>query len=340
MVTPPAAWRASSTRPRDGLRLRRRRRLDPRSTPTPSTSRSGRSGGPLLHGGRAGAWSPCGVSRSPEAFRELLARERVTVLSQTPSAFCQLLRPSAAAPDAARGARAAHGDLRRRGARPARLAPLVRAPRRRAAAGWSTCTASPRPRCTSRYGRSRRPTRDRRRQPDRPADRRTSRLYVLDARPASRCRSGVPGELYVGGAGLARGYLGRPGADRRALRPRSVRPATAGARLYRTGDLARRLPDGELEFLGRVDHQVKIRGFRIELGEIEAALLAAHPAVREAVGPGAGRTGPGERAAGRLRRGRAAGGAAGAPSCAACLRRAAARLHGARRLRRSSTPCR
>lgn len=84
---------------------------------------------------------------------------------------------------------------------------------------------------------------------------------------------GVPGEMLVGGAGLARGYLNRPEltAERFTPDPFSGQP---GARLYKTGDLARRLPNGDIEFLGRIDHQVKIHGHRIELGEIEAALCA------------------------------------------------------------------
>ena len=114
----------------------------------------------------------------------------------------------------------------------------------------------------------------------RPADH--ARLRPRSSAPgSSRSRSARPGELHIGGTGVARGYLGRPDLTAAAFVP-DPEGGEPGARLYATGDRVRYRPDGEIEFLGRFDHQVKLRGFRVELGEIEAA-LEQHPGVRHAV---------------------------------------------------------
>lgn len=115
-------------------------------------------------------------------------------------------------------------------------------------------------------------------------------IHILDEH-LQHVETGIAGELYIGGVCLAQGYLNRPQLTEKSFIPNPFRAvvATDGgeeteqeARLYRTGDLARRLPDGNIEFLGRVDHQIKIHGYRIEAGEVEAALLS-HPVIREAI---------------------------------------------------------
>src|SRR6185369_2824499 len=107
-----------------------------------------------------------------------------------------------------------------------------------------------------------------------------TQIYVLNLELEPQ-PIGVAGELYVGGEGVGRGYLNEPGKTAHSFVPNGF-GIDVGARLYRSGDLARYLPDGNLEYLGRVDHQVKIHGFRIELGEIEA-MLSEHGAVEQAV---------------------------------------------------------
>ncbi|HEV3051001.1 MAG TPA: amino acid adenylation domain-containing protein, partial [Longimicrobium sp.] len=228
--------------------------------------------GALLYGGRV-IVVPLDVSRDPDAFHALVQREGVTVLNQTPSAFRQFIRVDGecggdlALRNVIFGGEALEpASLRewveRRGAETPRLVNMY---------GITETTVHVTYRPLGRedvFGGSGSPIG--RAIPD-------LRLYVLD--PARRpVPIGVPGELYVGGAGVARGYLNR--AELTA--ERFVDDPFAPGRLYRTGDRVRWMADGTLEYLGRLDEQVKIRGFRIELGEIEVR-LAEHPEVREAV---------------------------------------------------------
>ena len=238
--------------------------------------------GALLHGGCA-VMVPYWVSRSPEAFHDLLVRERVTVLDQTPSAFRALMQVDASVDDARRSALALRWVIF--GGEALDLGDL---------AAWWERHGDRRPQLVNMYGITEttvhvtfRPVS--RADLERPASTTASVIgrpipdlsaYVLDAdgQPAP---VGVAGELYVGGAGVALGYLHRPEltAERFVPDPFASEP---GARLYRSGDLARWSASAELVYLGRADQQVKIRGFRIELGEIEAA-LGEHAGVRAAV---------------------------------------------------------
>ncbi len=234
--------------------------------------------GALLHGGRL-VVVPYLISRSPDAFRELLAREKVTVLNQTPSAFRQLIRADAEVETVAE-------QLALRtvifGGEALELQSL---------APWFERHGDRHPTLVNMYGITETTVHVTYR-PVSGADLASSasviggpipdlRLYVLDPEHFHPVPAGVPGELFVGGGGVARGYLGRPDLTAQRFVPDPFASA-AGSRLYRSGDLARRLPGGDLEYIGRIDHQVKIRGFRIELGEIEAALVS-HPGIAEAV---------------------------------------------------------
>ncbi|HVR99133.1 MAG TPA: amino acid adenylation domain-containing protein [Thermoanaerobaculia bacterium] len=225
--------------------------------------------GALLYGGRL-VVVPYLVSRSPEAFLQLLAAERVTVLNQTPSAFRQLIQADRDTPSELALRWVVFGgealDLKslapwfeRHGDRTLRLVNMY-------GITETTVHVTFRPVGESDLAGGSvlgRPIPD-------------LSLHLLD-RHGAPVPVGVPGEMHIGGAGVARGYLGRP-----ALTAERFVPDAFGARLYRSGDLARRRPDGDLEYLGRIDHQVKVRGFRIELGEIEAA-IAERPEVRQAV---------------------------------------------------------
>ncbi|APR77528.1 Siderophore biosynthesis non-ribosomal peptide synthetase [Minicystis rosea] len=233
--------------------------------------------GALLYGGRV-VVVPYWVSRSPDAFHRLLVEEGVTVLNQTPSAFRQLVHAEESIDEATRarlslryvifgGEALDIGDLRpwwdRHGDTSPQLVNMY---------GITETTVHVTYRPVSRADL------------ERPWSSVIGRaipdlwIYILDGH-RQLVPIGVAGEMYVGGAGVSRGYLARPELTAERFADDPYRP---GNKLYRTGDLARRLPNGDIEYLGRIDHQVKIRGFRIELGEIEA-VLEQHAAVREAV---------------------------------------------------------
>jgi amino acid adenylation domain-containing protein len=231
--------------------------------------------GCLLHGGRL-AIVPFTVSRSPEEFHDLLERERVTVLNQTPSAFYQLMTV----------------DHARRSPKLALRTVIFggEALNFKTLRTWFATHDDLKPQLVNMYGITETTVHVTYRE-----------ITAADAADGARSLIGVPipdlqlhllgddgkpvaagevGEICVGGAGVARGYLNRPelNAERFAADTFSGIP---GARLYKSGDLARLLPNGEVEYLGRGDAQVKIQGFRIELGEIEAA-LTSYGRIREA----------------------------------------------------------
>ncbi|HEY3869745.1 MAG TPA: amino acid adenylation domain-containing protein [Actinocrinis sp.] len=231
--------------------------------------------GPLLYGGRL-VVVPFEISRSPSDFLQLLARERVTILNQTPSAFYQLIQADAQAPGQ---------DLALRyvvfGGEALDLNRL---------ADWYARHDSAAPVLVNMYGITETTVHVTRIDLDEQSAARYRgasvigrtipglRAYVLDAN-LKPTPTGVTGELYVAGYGLARGYHGRP--DLTAGRFIACPFGGAGERMYRTGDLAQWNKEGRLEYAGRADSQVKIRGFRIELGEIEH-VLAGHPGVAQA----------------------------------------------------------
>ncbi|WP_305793784.1 non-ribosomal peptide synthase/polyketide synthase, partial [Streptomyces acidiscabies] len=223
--------------------------------------------GPLLYGGRL-VVVDYHVSRNPEAFAALLAEEGVTVLNQTPSAFYQL-------PSDASGLSLRYVIFGGEALEPARLT------------DWYAHHADDAPVLVNMYGITETTVHVTYEALDAASVGQSSsvigtaipdlRVYVLDER-LNPVPPGVAGELYVAGAGLARGYLRRPGlsAERFVADPYGL----PGTRMYRSGDVVRWNARGTLEFFGRADDQVKVRGFRIELGEIEAA-LAAHPEVAQ-----------------------------------------------------------
>ncbi|TBN32824.1 amino acid adenylation domain-containing protein, partial [Pseudomonas sp. BGI-2] len=228
--------------------------------------------GALRYGGTL-VLVPHAITRSPQAFYQLICEQGVTVLNQTPSAFTALIEYAQPSSDRLRyvifGGEALQPSILRdwygvRGESVPQLVNMYGITETTVHVSWYPLTSSDARQDDSVIGR---------RLPD-------LNLYLLDAH-GQPVPIGAVGEMYVGGAGVARGYLNRPEltAERFLRDPFAGKPE---ARMYKTGDLARYLPNGNLAFLGRNDDQVKIRGFRIELGEI-AARLAEYPSIREAV---------------------------------------------------------
>jgi amino acid adenylation domain-containing protein len=245
--------------------------------------------GALAYGGRL-VGVPYWQSRSPDAFHELLAREGVTVLNQTPSAFAPLLRAAMEMEQAGAGLPAVPPRLRWVIFGGEALEVEVLRP-------WLNGGRAAGPGLVNMYGITETTVHVtwRRLAADDLSPRRGSpigvpiadlRVHVLDANQQP-VPVGVPGELYVAGAGLGRGYLRRPELTAARFVPDPFvgeeLTRARGERMYRTGDLGRFTGKGEIEYLGRIDHQVKVRGYRIELGEIEALLLAQPEVVEAAV---------------------------------------------------------
>ncbi|WP_019906455.1 non-ribosomal peptide synthetase [Methylobacterium sp. 77] len=221
--------------------------------------------GALCHGGRL-VVVPRDVARAADAFLDLLVREGVTVLNQTPSAFRPLMQAALARP---RGLALRHVVFGGEALDVAGLKP------------WFAHFGDAAPRLVNMYGITETTVHVTYRPlvavdaagADSPIGEALPdlTLHLLDA-SLDPVPDGVAGELHVGGAGLAQGYLGRPSLTAERFVPDPFGPP--GGRLYRSGDLAVRRPDGTLAYLGRADGQVKLRGFRIETGEIAAALRA------------------------------------------------------------------